>query len=281
MTTIIADTTSCLSIDTVNQLGIPYLPQIIVFGDQTYRDDTELNSDAFIQRLKSSPALPKTSAPQPSLYTPIYDELYKKGESMIVVCPSSDLSGTVRSATIAAQDFPKADIRIIDTRTIGSGLGELVLFAHQLVLKDDKPHHIAEAVQEMASRVKLYFLVNTLEYLYKGGRIGGAKALFGSVLQVKPILELRNGRSEAVESQRTKNKALARFREIIYAECPFGPDSHLTIMHGGNIEEAASVANEFSQKLNINHIPVYYLPPAIMVHAGPGVLAVSFFKQSK
>jgi DegV family protein with EDD domain len=280
MTTIIADTTSCLSIDMVNKLGIPYLPQIIVFGEQTYRDDTELNSEAFLQRLKSSPSLPKTSAPQPFLYTPIYEELYKKGESMIVVCPSTDVSGTFRSATVAAQDFPKADINIIDTRTIGSGLGELVLFAHQLVLNNHKSQDIIAAVKEMASREKLYFLVNTLEYLYKGGRIGGAKALVGSVLQVKPILEIRNGRAEAVESQRTKNKALARFRELIYKECPVGTNSHLSIMHGGNIEEATTVANEFSQKLNIKNIPIYYLPPAIMVHAGPGVLAVSFFREN-
>ena len=279
MITIIADTTSCLSLDMVHSLGIPYLPQIIVFGDQMYRDDTELNSDAFIQKLRSSPTLPKTSAPQPSLYTPIYQECIARGDSIIVICPSTDLSGTFRGASVAAQDFPNADIHIVDTRSIGSGLGELVLYARKLAQEGHSADFIVSAVKEMASRGKLFFLVDTLEYLYKGGRIGGAKALFGSVLQVKPILELKDGRITAAESQRTKNRALARFKQMIFEECPHGDGSHLTIMHGGNIDEAAALANEFSQRLGITNIPIYYVPPAIMVHAGPKILAVSFFKQ--
>lgn len=278
MITIIADTTSCLAPEIASNLDIPYLPQLIIFGDQTFRDDTELNSDAFIQRLKTSPTLPKTSAPPPSLYTPIYEKWSKMGSDMIVLCPSSDLSGTTRSASIAAQDFPDAKIHIIDTRTIGSGLAELILYARELAQEGHTADEIITAVKEMGSREALYFLVDTLEYLYKGGRIGGAKALFGSILQVKPILELKDGRIDAVESRRTKNKALLRLKELIYHQCPHGPKAHLSLMHGGNIEEATNFAEELSQKLGIPHIPIYYLPPAIMVHAGPGIIAVSFFR---
>ena len=122
--------------------------------------------------------------------------------------------------------------------------------------------------------------MNTLEYLYKGGRIGGAKALFGSILQVKPILELKNGRAEAVESLRTKHKAMARFKEIIFSHCPGGDISHLSLMHGGNIDEAQEMAEEFKHHFKITNIPIYYFPPAILVHAGPNVIAASFFEQS-
>jgi len=280
MIKIIADTTSCIPPLVAQELGIPILPQFIIFGEKQFRDDTELNSERFLDKLKASPTLPKTAAPQPSLYTPIYEDFLKQGHSIIVLCPSSELSGTIRGASVAAKDFPSADITILDTRSIGSGFGEMVLFAHQLALQGKDVPTIIEAVKEMASREKLLFLVNTLEYLYKGGRIGGAKALFGSVLQVKPILELKNGRAEAAESLRTRHKALARFKQLIELDCPKGNSSRLTIMHGGNFDEALSLAGEFKIRYNLDNIPIYYLPPAIMVHAGPGVIAVSFFKTS-
>jgi DegV family protein with EDD domain len=279
MIKIIADTTSCLSTQKAQELGIPYLPQFIIFGSQQFRDDTELNSDKFLEKLKASTNLPKTAAPQPSLYTPIYEEGYKRGDSMIVLCPSTELSGTFRGASVAAKDFPLADITILDTRSIGSGFGEMVLFAYQLAQQCKDVSTIIDAVKEMASRERLLFLVDTLEYLYKGGRIGGAKALFGSVLQVKPILELRNGRAEAIESQRTKHKAMARFKQLIEADCPQDDSAHLSIMHGGNLAEATTLAEDYKKRFHINHIPVCYLPPAILVHAGPGVIAVSYFKK--
>jgi DegV family protein with EDD domain len=279
MIKIVADTTSCLSLKKAQELGIPYLPQFIIFGNQQYRDDTELNSDKFLEKLKSSPTLPKTAAPQPSLYIPIYQELLQQGHSIIVLCPSTELSGTFRGASVAAQDFPDANIQIIDTRSIGSGFGEIILFAHQMAEDGKTETEIIDAVKEMASREKLIFLVDTLEYLYKGGRIGGAKALFGSVLQVKPILELKNGRAEVIESQRTKHKAMARFKQLIHGQCPQGNISHLSIMHGGNLDEANALADEFKKDFNVTEIPIYYFPPAILVHAGPGVIAVSFFIQ--
>lgn len=279
MITIIADTTSCLTLEETSRLGIPFLPQYIIFGDEQYRDDTELNSDKFLEKLKKSPILPKTAAPEPSLYTPIYDEQAKAGNSMIVLCPSTDLSGTFRGASIAAKDFPDADIHILDTRSIGSGFGELVLFAYQLAKNGNDIQTIIQSVKTMSNRENLYFLVDTLEYLYKGGRIGGAKALFGSILQVKPLLQLINGRIEAVENLRTKHKAISHLKKVVYKDCPHDDSAHLTVMHGGNEVEAKQFADELSSNLGISRIPINYLPPAIMVHGGPGLLAVSYFKK--
>jgi DegV family protein with EDD domain len=279
MIKIISDTTSCISPEKAIELGIPFLPQYIIFGNQQYRDDTELNSDKFIEKLKNSPVLPKTAAPHPSLYTPIYEELSHRGDSMIVLCPSSELSGTLRGASVAAKDFPNADIRILDTRSIGSGFGEMVMLANQLAQEGKDADFIINFVKSMASREHLYFLVDTLEYLYKGGRIGGAKALFGSILQVKPILQLKDGVIEPLENQRTKHKALSHIKHLILNNCPSGDSSHLSIMHGGNVDEANAFAEELKTSLEIKSIRVVYLPPAIMVHAGPGVLAVSFFSR--
>src|SRR5512138_782195 len=118
MTIIVADTTCGLPRTLLEDRGIPLIPQSVVVGEESYHDDTEMDTAIFLSKLKASAALPKTAAPEPSLYFPIFEEAGKKGESVIVVAPTSKMSGTVRSAQIAAQEFPKVDIRIVDTKTI-------------------------------------------------------------------------------------------------------------------------------------------------------------------
>jgi DegV family protein with EDD domain len=276
MTKIVADTLSCLPVNQAIELGIPYLPQIIIFGDKTYRDDSEIDSKTFIEKLKTSTELPKTAAPPPALYFPIYEEFSKNGQTIIVISPSEILSGTFRSATVAAQDFPNADIRIIDTQTLAGGLGALVLEAYKLAAQGVSPDQIIKNITEMASRERVYFLVDTLEYLHKGGRIGGAKALLGGLLQVKPILTIQNGKVEPFESQRTKHRALARFKELVFNQCPLDGSGHLCVMHGGNEDDAKALAEEFTKAFGAE-VPIYYLPPAILVHGGPGALGISYF----
>jgi DegV family protein with EDD domain len=123
-----------------------------------------------------------------------------------------------------------------------------------------------------------YFVVDTLEYLYKGGRIGGAQNLFGSMLQIKPILTIVSGKVQPVESQRTKKRAFIRLLELIDADFPGTDQAHLCIMQGDAVADAESMAATLKKKYNLSQVPIYELPPAFLVHAGPGVLGVSYFK---
>ena len=277
MVTIVADTTCSVPQDQIHALGIPLLPQIIIFGDQQYRDDSEITTEVFLQKLKASSTLPKTAAPAPALYNPIYKDELAKGNSVIVIAPSAEISGTARSASVAAEDFPGADIRIIDTRTCAGGLGSIVLEAQKMTKQGLDANTIEKKVRDLSSRQRIYFVVDTLEYLYKGGRIGGASALFGSILQVKPILTLRDGRAEAAETQRTKKRALARIVEIVQNDCPHNVTGLLTISQCDAYEDAKDLASQFQQVTGITNIPIYEVPPAIVVHAGPKVMAISFF----
>ncbi|MBE3068313.1 MAG: DegV family EDD domain-containing protein [Chloroflexi bacterium] len=129
MVKIVADTTSGLSREMLKLLGIPLIPQIVVFGEKSYRDDTELDTASFLAKLKASKELPKTAAPAPALYNPIYADAKQIGESVIVIAPSAKLSGTVRAAMVAAQDFVGADVRVVDSLTIAGNLASLVLMA--------------------------------------------------------------------------------------------------------------------------------------------------------
>ncbi len=275
---IIADTTCSLPLTDLAALRVPVLPQMIIFGQDTYRDDTEIDTDTFLNRLRGASSLPKTSAPAPALYEPVYRACAGQGDTLLVITPSAEVSGTYRAASVAAQDFPNEDIRVIDSRTVAGGLGQLVLQAAAWAAAGMAPDAVEAAVRAMAAREQVYFIVDTLEYLYKGGRIGGAKALFGSLLQIKPILTISAGRIDAVESQRTKKRAVARVQELTLRDCPPGPDSHLTITHCGALEEAQEAAAFFRSALNLSDVPIYITPPAIVVHAGPKVLSVSYFR---
>lgn len=277
MITIVADTTSGITVAEAEKLGVPFLPQIIIFGDETYRDDTEMDNKAFMAKLRSSAALPKTAAPPPALYNPIYEAARQKGDTVIVICPSTDVSGTFRSATVAAQDFPDVDIRVIDSRGIAANLGALVRQAVEWANNGMDADTLVEKIKEMGSRARIYFYVDTLEYMAKGGRIGKAQALLGGILQVKPILLFKDGIVQPFETARTKKKAFARFKELIYAECPRTPDAHLAIQHTEAEEDALALAAEFKEEFGFQNIPIINLPPAIIVHAGPGAVVASFF----
>jgi DegV family protein with EDD domain len=277
MVKIVADTTSGLPREMLKTLGIPLIPQVVVFGEESFRDDTELDTAAFLQKLKASKELPKTAAPPPALYHPVFEQALRDGQDVVVVAPSAKVSGTVRSAEVAAQDFPNLKVAVVDTQTVAGNLASLVLLAHAWAQEGAGVNTILSRLNEWIPRGHIYFLVDTLEYLQKGGRIGGAKALIGEMLQVKPILCVRDGQVEPFEQQRTKRRALARLLEVVEEQCPKGPQAHLCIMQADASQEAGLLAADLRSRMNLTDIPIYELPPAIVTHAGPGALAIGFF----
>jgi DegV family protein with EDD domain len=277
MVKIVADTTSGLPRELLKTLGIPLIPQIIVFGEDSFRDDTEMDTATFLQKLKASAALPKTAAPPPALYHPVFEQALRDGEEVVVVAPSAKVSGTVRSAEVAAQDFPKLQVTVVDTQTVAGNLASLVLLAHAWAQEGASADTIVSRLNAWIPRGHIYFLVDTLEYLQKGGRIGGAKALLGELLQIKPILCVQSGQVEPFEQHRTKRRALARMLEVVEEQCPKGPQAHLCVMQADAALQAEALTDELKSRMNITDVPIYELPPAIVTHGGPGVLAIGFF----
>ena len=136
---------------------------------------------------------------------------------------------------------------------------------------------ILERLDYLIQRCRVYFLVDTLEYLARGGRIGGASALLGSMLQIKPILTLRNGRVDQFERERTQKRALARLKEIVKEQADPSGEAYLTVMHAGVLEAAKALALDLEKLVGQDEVRVFNVPPAITTHAGPGVLGVGFF----
>lgn len=277
MTIIVADTTCGLPHEILEKRGIPVIPQIVMFGEESYHDDKDFDTTVFLQKLKASVTLPKTAAPEPALYFPIFEAAQKKGESVVVVAPTSKASGTVRSAETAAKEFPGLDVRVVDTLTVSCNLASLVLIADDMAKAGKSADEIVAKLNDMIPRGRLYFVVDTLEYLAKGGRIGGAKKLLAELLEIKPILQVKNGQVESFEQQRTKRRALARLVEVVGEQCPSSAKAHLCVLQVAAEDEAAALVQELKSKVSDSDIPIYQLPPAIVVHAGPKAMGVGFF----
>jgi len=277
MTIIIADTSCGLPPHLLQERGIPLIPQVVTFGDQSFHDDKDLDTATFLAKLKASRSLPTTSAPEPALYFPIFEEARRNRESIIVVAPTSKASGTVRSAETAAQDYRDVNICVIDTQTVSCNLGSLVLVADDMAKAGKCADEIVAKIKDLIPRGRLYFVVDTLEYLARGGRIGGAKRLLAELLEIKPILQVKDGQIEPFEQQRTKKRALRCLVEVAAEQCKGGEDAHLSMLQVAAEQEAESMVAELKSRIPVSNIPIYELPPAIVVHAGPRAMGLGFF----
>ena len=280
MVKIITDTTSCLSPEYAKAHHVPVIPQVINFGEESYLEGIDIDITEFLRRLKSSSDLPKTAAPPPELFIKEFGWMVQTGEPILCIHPSQEVSGTVRSATVAAQDFPEADIRIIDTRLISSPIATMVQRSVEWAEAGIDADTIVSRLEEMSKRCRVYFLVDTLEFLARGGRIGGASALLGGILQIKPILRLHDGKVDQYERERTHKRAIARMQEIVLEQIPLDGLGYLTVMQAGAYDQAKTLASELGKKVNQMEVPIYDMPPAIITHGGPGILGVGFFAKS-
>jgi DegV family protein with EDD domain len=277
MVKIITDTLSCLSQNVAARYQIPVIPQVINFGNDSYLEGIDLDINGFMEKLKNSKELPKTSAPPPELFFKEFQRLVPEGEPILCIHPSAEVSGTVRSAQVAAEEFPQADIRVIDTRLIASPLATVVQIAAEMAEVKVKVDKIEEHIHAMTPRCRIYFLIATLDYLIRGGRIGGATGLIGNVLQIKPILTFRDGRVDQFEKERTHKRALARLKELVLEQIPRDGNGYLSVLHAGVPEQGQELADDLRTQLGLSDVPIYHLPPAIVTHGGPGILGVGFF----
>jgi DegV family protein with EDD domain len=276
---IITDTTACLPLELATRYKIPVVPQIVSFNNDSFYEGIDIDNPTFMARLKSSSEMPKTAAPPPELFNEHFERMSAQGGTIFCIHPSAEVSGTVRSASVAKMDFPEADIRVIDTRTVGSPLGTMVQLAGEWAEEGLEADAIEARLKSLIQRGRIYFLVSTLEYLARGGRIGGAQALLGSMLQIKPILTLKDGRVEPFEKERTHKRAINRLKEIVLEQIPRDGSGYLSIMHAGVPDQGQALAAELSVLINQPYVPVRDVPPAIVTHGGPGILAAAFFIQ--
>jgi len=277
----VTDSTAGVPAEHVRKHNITVVPLQVIFGTEAFRDGIDITQEEFFQRLKSSKALPTTSQPSVADFEEAYKSLLNDPdvESIISVHISSSLSGTYSAATQAA-DRLKGDgtkrISVIDTLNVYMGEGLMVVNAARMAEQGKSHDEIVQMIDGMKPKVRVLVLVDTLEYLQKGGRIGGAQAFLGGLLNVKPILHVHGGKVEPLERVRTRRKAMERLVEI-GAEATKGKRVQIAVGHGEAAEDAKTLSGMIRQKMDVAEEFSSDLGPVISTHTGPGVIGFVYY----
>ncbi len=276
---LITDTVAGLPLETLERLGIPCVPQIVIFGQQSYREFYDITVGEFYTRQAAASELPRTSAPSPGEFEALFEQILAADPTAQILCihPSAEVSGTVRSARPAAAMFPEARIRIFDTRSASLGQGMMVLEAARMAQAGLDADTILRRLAEMRDRMQVLFVPQTLDYLHKGGRIGRAAHLVGTMLDIKPLLAFREGVVQSHSKQRTHRRAIAAMRDLVLESARGRQGLHLGVMHALCEAEARALADELCGEVTPEVFLFGELGPAIGVHVGPGTLGVCWF----
>ncbi|RJX40994.1 DegV family protein [Paenibacillus pinisoli] len=278
---IVADSTSDIPAEVRERLGISMVPLKVLFGEDTYTDSITIQADEFYEKLKASPVLPTTSQPSPAEFSELYERLLDEDPDspIISIHLASILSGTYQSAVIAESMLErKADVTVIDSKSASYGIGLQVVKAAEMAQAGESKERILEEIERIQKDLQIYFLVDSLEFLHKGGRIGRASALIGSILNIKPILSLdENGGVYSVDKVRGSKKAMGRIAEMLkekFGDEPVG----IILAKTDNKETADELGNRVKEAINVKQVGYTTVGSVIGVHTGPGTSAVFVYR---
>jgi DegV family protein with EDD domain len=277
MIKVVTDSTSGVPPELARQHGIKVVPLRVHFGRKTYSDGVDLSSEQFYKMLKEAPELPTTSQPPSGDFAQVFAELTGAGHEVIVITISSKLSGTYMSACQARESFPEARITVIDSFTSALALEMMVMEAANASAAGKPYDEVVALVRRLIEENRTFFMVDTLEYLQKGGRIGRASAFIGTLLDVKPILTVEDGLVGAVDRVRTRNKGVGRLLSLI--EQQFGSELPLSIgvLHARSPEEAHRLGELARNQFRCSKFYSGELGAVLGTHLGPGTLGLAAF----
>ena len=277
---VVTDSTAYIPDQIIEELDIRVIPLHVIWGDKVYKDNVDLKSKDFYPMLKTAKELPTTSQPSPQEFMDLYKPILEKGDKIVSLHISSGISGTLNSAYQAKEMLHSDDIAIIDSKSSGMALGYAVILAARLARENASFEDCVKTAQQAVKNIDVYFVVNTLEYLHKGGRIGGASAVLGSALDLKPILYFdHEGKLDSYEKVRTKKKAIKRIIEIAQEKIGGRRPIHFCVIQVEADEDAALVHTELEklyQPKEIAEMMEVSLSPVLGTHTGPGLIAISF-----
>ncbi|HUS83772.1 MAG TPA: DegV family protein [Anaerolineales bacterium] len=275
---IISDSTAYIPQKFLDQYDIKVASSYSIWdgGKEMYRDGTEMLPSEFYARLKVSADIPSTSQATVTDFNEIFEPLVAEGRPIIAILVSPKLSGTLQSATLAKENFPDAKIELVNSMSVAMDLGFQVLAAARAVEAGKSFEEVVELAQKAQNHTGVFFVVDTLEYLHRNGRIGGAKRLLGTALSMKPLLRIEDGQVEPFENVRTKTKAKARLLDVVGEELDGKQNVRIAILHAATEEEALILLREAEEKFNPIEAFISEVSPAVGANVGPGTVGIAF-----
>ena len=275
---VVTDSTAYIPSDLVQKHNLTVTPQVLIWGEETFQDGVDIQPDEFYARLKTSKSMPTTSQVTPITMKTTFESLIEKGYDVLGIFLSAKLSGTIASAIQAKEMMDSAGEKVtyVDSNSVAMAMGFQVLAVVRAV-EDGANLEEAVALAEKARDLTgAYFAVDTLEFLHRGGRIGGAKRFLGTALNVKPVLAILDGRVEAVEQIRTKRKAVERVLELVSEQVKGKAPVRLATLHAAAEEEARILLEKASNELDATESIMAPVSPVVGTHGGPRLVGLAY-----
>ena len=275
---IVTDSTAYIPSDLVQKHNLTVTPQVLIWGEETYQDGVDIQPDEFYSRLRTSKVMPSTSQVSPATMKSTFEGLIEKGFDVLGIFLSSKLSGTIQSAIQAKDMIEKAKdkITIVDSNSVAMALGFQVLAVARAIEDGANLDDALAVAEKTRACTGVYFAVDTLEFLHRGGRIGGAERFLGTALNVKPVLAVQDGRVEAVEQIRTKAKAINRVIDLVSEQCQGKSPIRLATLHANAPDEARELLERAAQQMGPVETIFSEVSPVIGTHAGPGTVGLAY-----
>jgi len=275
---IVTDSTSYIPSEVVQKHGITVAPQVLIWDNQTYRDGIEIQPTEFYSRLKTARVMPSTSQVSPATMQEIFQGLVDKGMPVLGIFISSKLSGTLQSAIQAKDMMGSAGekVTLVDSQSTAMGLGFQAIAAARAAEAGASIEETAALASSAHERTGVFFAVDTLEFLHRGGRIGGAQRFIGSALNLKPILAVKDGKVEGIERIRTKSKAHERVLELVAEQVKGKSNIRLATLHANSADDAKNLLDRAVAELSPVETLFTEVSPVVGTHAGPGTVGLAY-----
>jgi DegV family protein with EDD domain len=273
---IVTDSTGSVPKEFLNKYPIFVVPLVLIWGEQTFEDGVDISPSEFYARLKVSKTMPTTSQVTPGSFRKVFSKLLEQDYQILAILISEKLSGTIDSAVQAKEMFPGAAIELVDSRTISLAMGFQILAIAEAIEQGATLAECKQLAERAREHVGVCFAVDTLEFLHRGGRIGGGSRFLGTALNIKPILEIVGGRVEAIERVRTRKKSLNRLVELVEQRIAGRTPVRLGALYTDVPAEANELLNEASQRIECIQSVISEVSPVLGTHAGPGTVGLAF-----
>jgi len=274
---IITDSTAYLPPAYIQKYDIKIAPLTVIFGEESFGDGVDITPSEFYARLQKTEVMPTTSQVTVGTFKAMFEQLHREGREILVITISGKLSGTVESAEKARELVPDGKIEIVDSLSTTVEQGFVVLAAARSAANGAGLADCKQAAVQARERTGVVFAVDTLEFLHRGGRIGGAKRMLGTILNIKPILTIRAGRVDALEQARTRKKSIRRLVEIVAERVAEKQNICLAVAHANAPEDAQKLLEAASEQMNPTETMITELSPVIGTHVGPGTVALAYY----
>ena len=276
---VVTDSSAYIPEDALGGLNIPVIPLWVHFGDERFQDGVDIDPPAFYQRLQTGQVFPTTSQPSAGEFWDFFRQAGAEADGVVGIFVTSKLSGTVANAQAAQAELSDMLIRVVDSLFTSMGMGFMVLAAARAAAAGQSLDQVVAAAEDMRERIQLLFAVDTLEYLHRGGRIGGAKWLLGTALNIKPLLQMKDGTIEPLAQVRTKRKAIARMLDVAEERLGGRRMAEASVIDANSPEEGDVVAEQAKERFGLSRVYRTVLSPAIGTHAGPGTVGITFYAE--